>query len=70
MRLFSPVKYLSLLFLFSFQQLSAQIVEDNIVVAQEWEGIHEILHRNDLSPEIHKDAFISANAEKLINLWK
>lgn len=43
----------------------AQIMDDNIVVAQEWEGIHEILDRNELTPELHKDAFIKANTQKL-----
>jgi len=45
--------------------IQAQIVDDNIVVAQEWEGIHEILHRNELPAERHKEAFIKANTQKL-----
>ena len=39
--------------------------EDNIVVAQEWEGIYEILDRNELSPGLHKNAFITINKKKL-----
>ena len=39
--------------------------EDNIVVAQEWEGIYELLQRNDLGPEIHKKPFIELNRQKL-----
>ena len=38
---------------------------DNIVVAQEWEGIYEILQRNDLVPEVHKKPFVDLNKEKL-----
>jgi len=39
--------------------------DDNIVVAQDWEGIYEILLRNELDPKIHKGPFIEANKEKL-----
>jgi hypothetical protein len=52
---------LSLLFL----PLFAQYKEDNIVVAQEWEGIYEILLRNELPPKSHKQAFITLNKQKL-----
>lgn len=52
------------LFLQSFHVLFAQY-EDNIVVAQEWEGIYEILQRNELGAEIHKGAFIELNRLKL-----
>jgi N-acetylmuramoyl-L-alanine amidase len=39
--------------------------DDNIVVAQEWEGIYEILLRNDLEPSRHREAFIRVNSGKL-----
>ncbi len=39
--------------------------DDNIVVAQEWEGIYEILERNELEPKVHKKPFIEANKQKL-----
>ncbi len=52
---------LSLLFL----PLFAQYKEDNIVVAQEWEGIYEILLRNELPPKSHKQAFMKLNMKKL-----
>ena len=39
----------------------AQFVEDDIVVAQAWEGIYEILLRNDLEPKVHKTPFIEVN---------
>ena len=39
--------------------------DDNIVVAQEWEGIYEILLRNELVPKIHKTPFIELNKQKL-----
>lgn len=42
-------------------------VDDNIVVAQEWEGISEILHRNELTPDKHRPQFISLNRDKLVN---
>ena len=41
--------------------------DDNIVVAQEWEGIYEILQRNELAPEVHKTLFIKLNKQKLNN---
>lgn len=39
--------------------------DDDIVVAQTWEGIYEILLRNDLSPTKYKDLFIKINRDKL-----
>lgn len=39
--------------------------EDDIVVAQEWEGIYEILLRNELAPKAHKKPFIDLNIKKL-----
>ncbi len=39
--------------------------DDNIVVAQEWEGIYELLLRNDLAPKVHRKPFIEVNKEKL-----
>lgn len=39
--------------------------DDNIVVAQEWEGIYEILLRNELAPKVHKAPFIGLNNQKL-----
>jgi len=65
MRLRSSFSFLSFILLTIVEQLSAQIVEDNIVVAQEEEGIYEILKRNELTPAAHKSAFIKANAGKL-----
>lgn len=46
-------------------EVSAQYKEDDIVVAQEWEGIYELLLRNDLAPKVHKNPFIKLNKEKL-----
>ncbi len=39
--------------------------DDNIVVAQEWEGIYEILLRNELPPARYKNPFIKLNSKKL-----
>ncbi len=61
-------KVLSVLFfwllLHSFHGSIAQM-DDNIVVAQEWEGIYEILLRNELKPDVHKRPFIEINKQKL-----
>ena len=54
------------LLLFSFHFTRAQW-DDNIVVAQEWEGIYEILLRNEFDPGVYKTAFIELNKEKLKN---
>lgn len=48
----------------SYQMAFSQF-DDNIVVAQEWEGIHEVLLRNELSPKIYKAPFIELNKLKL-----
>lgn len=50
---------------FMFGVAKAQNYDDNIVVAQEWEGIYEILLRNELDPQVHKKPFIEANKQKL-----
>jgi len=39
--------------------------DNNIVVAQQWEGVYEILLRNELAPKVHKEPFIKKNKEKL-----
>ncbi len=39
--------------------------DTNIVVAQQWEGIYEILLRNELTPKVHKEPFIKINVKKL-----
>ena len=39
--------------------------DGNIVVAQDWEGIYELLLRNDLAPSVHKRPFILVNKHKL-----
>ena len=54
--------YLSI---FINQLLWAQLKEDNIVVAQQWENIYEILKRNELEPGVHKKPFIDLNKQKL-----
>lgn len=51
-------------FVLSCHMASAQY-DDNIVVAQEWEGINEILLRNELAPKVHKEPFITLNSNKL-----
>jgi len=51
-------------FLFSFHTGFTQY-EDNIVVAQDWEGIHEIMLRNELGLEANRGAFIKLNKQKL-----
>jgi len=61
---FLIVIFFSLLFLPTHYTL-AQLVDDNIVVAQEWEGIYEILLRNELPPAAYRDPFIKLNAQKL-----
>ncbi len=61
-RLF-PAIVLFLNFSFAYN-LFAQY-DDNIVVAQEWEGIYEVLLRNDLSPAKYKNSFIKLNSKKL-----
>ena len=45
----------------------AQYKEDDIVVVQKWEGIYELLLRNDLAPKVHKNPFIKLNKAKLNN---
>jgi hypothetical protein len=40
-------------------------VDDNIIVAQEGEGIYEVLLRNELLPKVHKKAFLELNAQRL-----
>ncbi|NJN24571.1 MAG: N-acetylmuramoyl-L-alanine amidase [Cyclobacteriaceae bacterium] len=52
-------------FFLSFADVRAQYVDDNIVVAQEGEGIYEILRRNELEPNVHHSPFILINKEKL-----
>jgi N-acetylmuramoyl-L-alanine amidase len=49
----------------STHRLRAQLIDDNIVVAQEWEGIYEILLRNELPPADYTAPFIKLNAQKL-----
>ena len=51
-------------FVLSFSVSFAQY-DDNIVVAQQWEGIYELLQRNDLAPKAHKNAFVKLNKQKL-----
>ncbi|MCK5367463.1 MAG: hypothetical protein KAQ62_02895, partial [Cyclobacteriaceae bacterium] len=62
------LKVFSILFIgfiaLSYHMTFAQY-DDNIVVAQEWEGIYEILLRNELVPKIHKTPFIELNKQKL-----
>jgi len=50
----------------SFHDSSGQY-DDDIVVAQEWEGIYELLLRNELAPKVHKIPFIDLNKEQLNN---
>jgi N-acetylmuramoyl-L-alanine amidase len=52
------------LLLYSYHITWAQY-DDNIVVAQEWEGIYEILLRNEFDPGVYKKAFIEINKQKL-----
>lgn len=49
----------------SEQPTEAQVVEDNIVVAQDGEGIYEILIRNELGPEKYTIPFIEINKQSL-----
>lgn len=51
--------------IFINHQLWAQLKEDDIVVAQHWENIYEILKRNELEPGVHKKPFIELNQQKL-----
>ena len=51
-------------FAFTYHTSYCQI-DDDIVVAQEWEGIYEILLRNELVPKTHNNAFIEINKIKL-----
>ncbi len=61
-----PLIFIFLFLSSTFCKLHGQIAEDNIVVAQEWEGIYEILVRNELLPvSSYKNAFIKLNAQKL-----
>ena len=60
-----PIYIICFLSFFCARQSIAQYDNDNIVVAQEWEGIHEILLRNEMLPETYKAPFIRLNAEKL-----
>ncbi len=60
-----PAILFTSIFVITLLPLQAQYVEDNIVVAQEWEGIHEILLRNELPPKTHKQLFIKTNEKKL-----
>lgn len=48
----------------SFHTSIAQY-DDNIVVAQEWEGIYEILLRNEFNPATYKSIFIEINRSRL-----
>ena len=48
------------LLLLAFYDSQAQY-DDNIVVAQEWEGIYEILLRNDLAPTMYIEPYIQLN---------
>ena len=61
---FRTIIFIWLLHLFS-PPLLAQFEEDNIVVAQEWEGVYEILLRNELTPKSHTQAFLKLNVQKL-----
>ena len=65
MRFGFPAILFTGIFVITLLPLQAQYVEDNIVVAQEWEGIYEILLRNELLPKIHRQPFIKVNAKKL-----
>jgi N-acetylmuramoyl-L-alanine amidase len=65
MRSAVPVIFFTCIFLLLNIPVLAQYEDDNIVVAQEWEGIYEILKRNELSPATHGEAFVALNAEKL-----
>lgn len=47
--------------IFIIPSLKAQFKEDNIVVAQEWEGIYQLLLRNDLIPFDYTKPFIKLN---------
>jgi N-acetylmuramoyl-L-alanine amidase len=49
----------------SVHRSQAQFVEDNIVVAQEGEGIYNILLRNELEPEKYAKPFIKINKQSL-----
>ncbi len=64
MRVSTIIIILFSVFLSTFEVSYAQY-DDNIVVAQEWEGIYEILLRNELDPKIYKGPFIESNKEKL-----
>ena len=64
MRIFTIFTLHALFILLVVYPASAQY-DDNIVVAQEWEGIYEILLRNELEPKVHKTPFIEINKEKL-----
>lgn len=55
------------LMLISFHDSISQDYDDDIVVAQEWEGIYEILLRNELMPKVHKKPFIELNKKKLLD---
>lgn len=57
--------YLFLSFIPLFYHVAKAQPEDNIVVAQEWEGLNEILLRNELAPKVHKEPFIEINKHKL-----
>ena len=58
---------LPILFFLHVSHESFSQYDDNIVVAQDWEGIYEILLRNELSPKAHKEPFIKINKKKLNN---
>ena len=65
---FREIRILSLfVFQIFYYNTNAQFFNDDIVVAQEWEGIYEILLRNELTPEVHKAPFININKVKLQN---
>jgi hypothetical protein len=65
MRSAVPAIFFTCIFLLSNLPVLAQYVDDDIVVAQEWEGIYELLQRNELNPATHRQAFIALNAAKL-----
>lgn len=56
---------LFLSFICLFHHVTKAQPEDNIVVAQQWEGLNEILLRNELAPKVHKVPFIEINKQTL-----
>lgn len=61
---FSILAFLFIGFLMHSFHVNGQ-VDDDIVVAQEWEGVYEILLRNELAPNVHKKPFLELNKDKL-----